>query len=1398
MKVRKRGGVALLLALALILSGLPLVPANEAVAAKKMKLSKTKLALKVGKTKKLTVKNKKKKAKVTWSSSKKKVATVSKKGVVKAKKAGKTTIMAKVKYKKKITKLKCKVTVPKKTKEKETPKPTATDKTTAKPTAEDLEGTAKPTAEPTEDPEGTAKPTAEPIEDPEGTAKPTAEPTEDPEGTAKPTTEPTKDPAGTAKPTAEPTKDPAGTAKPTAEPDKANPWDSQSMGGFYVSGIHFENDALTYRLDENTIHLDLGDKYMTVKEAVPDLGQCIFEVYAGGERYTGVKAADIQWKDSRDGEYVFSLYIEKDGKTWRSDWTMCETRDGSGGYSDHELWITAIQSGGKTIVPQREMPYGANHYIMDPQGANVKEDLPDLKSAEFTATYMGREVTVEKISNVRWIDHSYYEDWEWGTGYYCFELHIRNGAQKESFTLYLSDAKDDLEICRYTYLLDGKEMETVIEDSDVLSVEVPEGRSLKDVWSDPAESFSFDCLYKGRMYEKIRPSDVEWVEKPFYGDQCDRGYYTFVLSVTEDGKEISKKCALVEKYQETSYRISGTLSDADGANPPAGQMLQFTNINKNQNYTALTGEGGSYAVDLPEGSYSVYWNYCPLDRVIKVGKQDMTCEIQTCLKKASGTITRLGKPMADCDIRILLHDYREEAYVIFHTDQNGGYTAYLPERGTASMELCVAGESDKESDKGNSKGMSLIDYDRELLETIHGNNHIIINRVRVCGKIYRTGTTAFADAGFHFVCQDEDSGSWYYGSTGGDGSYEMYLDPDRMYELWADQDNIQITQAFQTGKTDLTKDFCMDAVKIRGTLRTKSGAAVPNHGIELCLQGKDEAVTAWADSRGKYSMVLKPGTYTLKDSLWGVESDQKLTVGESDQVQDLTLPLYQVEMTVYNNNAPWNSSIYVEQNGWMRDDIVCHIEDNKYAMYVPAGTYTCNLVRSDRGAETVTVTDQDSSLELQFKNLKVSGNIYRLAEGMYFDSFSEDQAPRLDIRDVNGNTVEYIYVYRNKYEVYLPGAGDYKVIYNENEVFSFTAEEGPEITQDLICAIYRISGTVSGCQMPSENGDRLCFTDYEGGYQYEVQPDYWDDTAETRTFTAYLPAGNYTYQAFFNDWEKQGEFSVSGDLSDLNIDMPAMYDISGTVTRFSKPFKGAWVECDGTDLNGNGVYRNGEVGVDGSYKIRVPKGNYTLRLSEKSTGTLREETVTVSDCGQVKDFDIDLVKISGTVTRNGKKLLNIPVECWKEGEEYSCSYAQTGDYEEKGRYTLFVAPGASYEVLVAGERKKVTAEREDISLDIAVTSAKISGTVTEADGSAPSDGYGIMIEKKDNEGNVTERYSAQPDWEGKYACYLPAGEYSVSYWTDPDGSGEGSWYEHGTVTVGTADITYDIQKIKPE
>lgn len=88
-----------------IVMSLILIPTTNTNAAQKPKLNKKSATIYVGKTVKLKVKGNRKKVK--WSSSNKKVATVSSKGKVKGKKAGKATITAKVGNKK----LKCKVTV---------------------------------------------------------------------------------------------------------------------------------------------------------------------------------------------------------------------------------------------------------------------------------------------------------------------------------------------------------------------------------------------------------------------------------------------------------------------------------------------------------------------------------------------------------------------------------------------------------------------------------------------------------------------------------------------------------------------------------------------------------------------------------------------------------------------------------------------------------------------------------------------------------------------------------------------------------------------------------------------------------------------------------------------------------------------------------------------------------------------------------------------------------------------------------------------------------------------------------------------------------------------------------------------------------------------------------------
>lgn len=154
---RKAGKtISLLLCMALVLS--PMTVEKQVMAKKKISLNRKKATVTVGKQIKLKVKGTKKK--VTWKSQKKKIATVSKKGVVKGRKVGKTNITAKVAGKK----LVCKVTVKPKKKvngssgtSTPTPKITSTAGTKETPGQSQSDKPAdKPTATPTGNPTGTS------------------------------------------------------------------------------------------------------------------------------------------------------------------------------------------------------------------------------------------------------------------------------------------------------------------------------------------------------------------------------------------------------------------------------------------------------------------------------------------------------------------------------------------------------------------------------------------------------------------------------------------------------------------------------------------------------------------------------------------------------------------------------------------------------------------------------------------------------------------------------------------------------------------------------------------------------------------------------------------------------------------------------------------------------------------------------------------------------------------------------------------------------------------------------------------------------------------------------------------------------------------------------------------
>ena len=206
-----------------------LVPANNAGAAKKVKLNKKSAEVEVRKTVKLSVKNAKKTAKVTWKTSSKKVAKITKKtkkgnayAVVKGLKAGKkATITATVKTGKKSVKVKCVVSVVK---------------------AEEAVATTAPVGAPSAQPSASA-------------ANQSAVPSQAAKQTTAPVTDPTAKPSGTPRPTKSPK------PSPTPEPSKMPVTENEfaKVAGVKLDNSTFEVMSGNAKYDDKLDRIEIND-----------------------------------------------------------------------------------------------------------------------------------------------------------------------------------------------------------------------------------------------------------------------------------------------------------------------------------------------------------------------------------------------------------------------------------------------------------------------------------------------------------------------------------------------------------------------------------------------------------------------------------------------------------------------------------------------------------------------------------------------------------------------------------------------------------------------------------------------------------------------------------------------------------------------------------------------------------------------------------------------------------------------------------------------------------------------------------------------------------------------------------------------------------------------------------
>ena len=267
--------LTIVLTLALIVTMMPMNLTN--VNAKSTtRLSSKKIVLQVGKTKKLKVKNKPAGVKVVWKSSKKKVATVSKKGKVKAKKPGKTTITAKVGKKK----YKCKVIVKRKNSIKVT-KPSDNNNSVIN----QVTTKSEPSQIVTTKAEVKTTKTETTKKNDSTTVKPTVAPT-----TVAPTAKPTVAPT-TAKPTVAPTTV-APTLKPTVKPTTVAPTTANGNVDESIKApeglVHAPGEGLPYHFawaavdgaDGYNVYID-GVYVTKVTENVADLDASMFTKGAG-------------------------------------------------------------------------------------------------------------------------------------------------------------------------------------------------------------------------------------------------------------------------------------------------------------------------------------------------------------------------------------------------------------------------------------------------------------------------------------------------------------------------------------------------------------------------------------------------------------------------------------------------------------------------------------------------------------------------------------------------------------------------------------------------------------------------------------------------------------------------------------------------------------------------------------------------------------------------------------------------------------------------------------------------------------------------------------------------------------------------------------------------------------
>ena len=893
-----RGTVAFLLVFVLSFS---VIPQNVLAAKKKVKLSKKSVTVAVGKTVKVKLKNNKKKVKWTVVSGKKNVKLSKKKktGVtIHGKKAGKAKVQAKVGKKKFV----CKVTV------KNADTNQNTDKNNGK-------KTVKPTPKPTEKPSLPSTPTPKPDNKPDPTPIETMMP---PDETPAPTVKPESDYQGLY-----------------AEKEP-----------LIVSSVAFEKDVPSYSLNYNDIYV-ISEEADSLKEFVPDVTKCTYNVYCYGKKAEVKSITDVVWHDDEEWQkpyYSFLLTAVQGGKEYKQTVTMKLVReDSEEGLENGMTWLSLDADGEK---------YELEQSLHDEEG-------------ESGYYFKDKEVNTSKIQNAENIKLvGVYEEQQ-------YTVNARKEVCDDYFVSVISDsfAKDNLAVGSGMVYIDAKTDSHFYidaftatkgevnlypgysEECFVYEPALEKGKTLKDIFANVVEDLKIYRAVYNNVYwnnENIEIRNVVWHDEPYYDDKTDHGYYSFNIVLTVDGQENEQSYVLVEKQK--TYAVSGKLTTEDGLPIAEAEVLLSKLSDEECEYTIETDKNGCFETDLQKGTYEF-----ELGQTFTVEDRDVVHNEKLPVYKITGKVTRTGANTPDVPG---FNFESEESSCIYLRDLLGDdnrYYAYV-QKGTYTVQSC-----DCPVDTVEVTGSGTYDIKMEL--------------ALVSGK----------GSGYYKFVDTEDENNYYWAFSVFD-TYNVYLKPGTYYVKIEDAtvDTIEVSLG------EMTKDYEMYSCK--GELLDMAGLQIPKdmyRNYEILVMRNEVVYKKLImspkfdeDDISGFKFDVLAGEYEF---LHNGKSVGRMTVTDSNVVKDLTMPYKYVKIkmldaedkliSIYPTRrlkfaSKGTSSIYYY---YMYDD-----ESGEYtsSVVLPTGDYQCvdYYCMPSIGDYGFTVDGSSDTVVINTNVYKISGN----------------------------------------------------------------------------------------------------------------------------------------------------------------------------------------------------------------------------------------------------------------------------------------------------------------------------------------------------------------------------------------------------------------------------------------